>query len=47
MAYTETDAGSGLDNVFDNSYITKSELYAILDQLKEQTRFYELEVFDL
>ena len=47
MAYTETDAGSGLDNVFDNSYITKSELYAILDQLKEQTRFYELEVFEV
>tara|TARA_A100001515_G_scaffold126895_1_gene112353 strand:+ start:63 stop:1016 length:954 start_codon:yes stop_codon:yes gene_type:complete len=47
MAYTKTDAGSGLDNVFDNSYVTKNELYAILDQLKEDSKFYELEVFEV
>jgi hypothetical protein len=47
MAYTETKAGSGVDKTFDNSFITRNELYAILDQLKEESRFYELEVFEV
>jgi len=47
MAYTETDTGSGIDKTFDNSYITRNELYTILDQLKETTRFYQLEVFEV
>jgi len=47
MAWTETKAGSGVDKTFDNSFITRNELYAILDQLKEETEFYELEVFEV
>jgi len=47
MAYTETKAGSGVDKTFDNSFITRNELYAILDQLKEESKFYELEVFEV
>ena len=47
MAYTETKAGSGVDKIFDNSFITRNELYAILDQLKEENKFYELEVFEV
>ena len=47
MAYTETSAGSGVDKTFDNEFIRRNELYAILDQLKEESRFYELEVFEV
>ena len=47
MAYTKTGGGSGIDKPFDNSFITRNELYAILDQLKEENKFYELEVFEI
>ena len=47
MAYTITDEGSGLDTTFDNSYVTKNELYTILEQLKTTERFYELEIFEV
>ena len=47
MAYTETGGGSGIDKPFDNSFVTRNELYAILDQLKEENKFYELEVFEI
>ena len=47
MAYTKTGEMSGLDTVFDNSYVTKNELYAILEQLKKSERFYELEIFEV
>ena len=47
MAYTETDGGAGIDKPLDNSFVTRSELYAILDQLKESNKFYELEVFEI
>jgi len=47
MAYTETGGGSGIDKPFDNSFVTRNELYAILDQLKEENKFYELEVFEV
>jgi len=47
MAYSVSNAGSGVDKTFDNSFITRNELYAILDQLKEETEFYELEIFEV
>ena len=47
MAYSVSNAGSGVDKTFDNSFITRNELYAILDQLKEETKFYELEIFEV
>ena len=47
MAYSVSNAGSGVDKTFDNSFITRNELYAILDQLKEETEFYQLEVFEV
>jgi len=47
MAYSVSNAGSGVDKTFDNEFITRNELYAILDQLKEETEFYELEVFEV
>ena len=47
MAYSVSNAGSGVDKTFDNSFVTRNELYAILDQLKEETEFYELEVFEV
>ena len=48
MAYTITDEGSGLDSNFDTgALVTKGELYAILAQLKETQKFYELEIFEV
>jgi len=47
MAYSVSNAGSGVDKTFDNSLITRNELYAILDQLKEETEFYQLEIFEV
>jgi len=47
MAYSVSNVGSGVDKTFDNSFITRNELYAILDQLKEETEFYQLEVFEV
>ena len=48
MAYTKTDEGSGLDSNFDTgALVTKGELYAILAQLKETQKFYELEIFEV
>ena len=47
MAYTETDGGAGIDKPLDNSFVTRNELYAILDQLKESNKFYELEPFEV
>ena len=47
MAYTETKAGSGVDKTFDNSFITRNELYAILDQLKDESQFHQLEIFEV
>ena len=44
---TDTDAGSGIDKAFDNELITRNELYAILDQLKDESKFYQLEVFEI
>ena len=46
MAYSRSNAGSGIDKAFDNAFITRNELYAILDQLKEESKFYQLEVFE-
>ena len=43
---TGTNAGSGIDKAFDNELITRNELYAILDQLKDESKFYQLEVFE-
>ena len=47
MAYTVTDGGAGIDKPLDNSFVTRSELYAILDQLKESNKFYEFEPFEV
>ena len=48
MAFTTTDEGSGLDSNFDTgALVTKGELYAILAQLKETQKFYELEIFEV
>ena len=48
MAYINTDEGSGLDSNFDTgALVTKGELYAILAQLKETQKFYELEIFEV
>mgnify|MGYP000733832538 CR=1 FL=1 len=47
MAYSVSNVGSGVDKTFDNSFITRNELYAILDQLKEEQEFHELEIFEV
>jgi len=48
MAYTTPGEGSGLDSNFDTgALVTKGELYAILAQLKETQKFYELEIFEV
>ena len=47
MAYVRSNAGSGIDKAFDNELITRNELYAILDQLKDESQFYQLEIFEV
>ena len=47
MAYVRSNAGSGIDKAFDNELITRNELYAILDQLKDESQFHQLEIFEV
>jgi len=47
MAYSVSNAGSGVDKAFDNELITRNELYAILDQLKDESQFHQLEIFEV
>ena len=47
MAYTVSKGGSGVDKGFDNEPITRNELYAILDQLSEESQFHQLEIFEV
>ena len=42
-----TNAGSGIDKAFDNELVTRNELYAILDQLKDESQFHQLEIFEV
>ena len=39
MAYTGTNAGSGIDKAFDNELVTRNELYAILRPIKREINF--------
>ena len=48
MAFTVVDQGAGgEDNSLDNSFVTRTELYTILKQLSDVSKFYELEVFEV
>jgi len=48
MAYFRAEEqGSGIDKPGENEFITRSELYAILDQTKKTNKFYELEPFEV
>ena len=48
MAFTVVDQGAGgEDNSLDNSFVTRTELYSILKQLSDVSKFYELEVFEV
>ena len=48
MAYTVVDQGAGGDdNSLDNSFVTRTELFTILKQISDVSKFYELEVFEV
>jgi len=48
MAFTVVDQGAGGDdNSLDNSFVTRTELFTILKQISDVSKFYELEVFEV